>query len=109
AATKRCFMSIKRTNLKVAIVQQANSDSVEDNLKRLQAGIEKAAGLGAELVVLQELHNTRYFCQSEDTKIFDLAESIPGPSTELFGKIAKANKVVIVSSLFERRAPGVYH
>lgn len=85
------------------------SDSAEENKKRLAEGIEKAARLGAELVVLQELHNTRYFCQVESTDNFDLAEPVPGPSTEFFGALAKRLGIVLVTSLFERRTAGLYH
>jgi N-carbamoylputrescine amidase len=82
---------------------------VEKNLERIEAGIKEAAQQGAQLVVLQELHNSIYFCQTENTELFDLAETIPGPSTERFGKLAKELGVVIVTSLFERRATGLYH
>ena len=85
------------------------SDSAEENKKRLAEGIEKAARQGAELVVLQELHNTRYFCQVESTDNFDLAEPVPGPSTEFFGALAKRLGIVLVTSLFERRTAGLYH
>ena len=82
---------------------------MEKNLERIEAGIREAARQGAQLVVLQELHNSLYFCQTENTELFDLAETIPGPSTERFGKLAKELGVVMVSSLFERRATGLYH
>ena len=85
------------------------SDSAEENKKRLAEGIEKATRQGAELVVLQELHNTRYFCQVESTDNFDLAEPVPGPSTEFFGALAKRLGIVLVTSLFERRTAGLYH
>ena len=75
----------------------------------MEDGIREAARQGAELVVLQELHNSLYFCQTESTDCFDLAESIPGPSTERYGKLAKELGIVIVTSLFERRATGLYH
>ena len=80
-----------------------------DNRQRLGEKIKKLAHEGAELIVLQELHNGLYFCQTEDVNVFDQAESIPGPSTEFYGHLAKELGVVIVTSLFERRAPGLYH
>ena len=95
--------------LKVGLVQQRCTADREANIAGSAAGIRKAAAEGAELVVLQELHTSLYFCQREDTRCFDLAESIPGPSTDLFGALARELGVVIVTSLFERRAPGVYH
>lgn len=95
--------------MKVGIIQQANTPDINKNIESLEANIRKVAADGAELVVLQELHNSLYFCQVEDTDIFDLAETIPGESTERFGKLAKELRVVIVLSLFERRAPGLYH
>lgn len=95
--------------LKVGIVQQSNSADIEQNKIRLQAGIEQCAKHGAQLVVLQELHNSLYFCQTENVDLFDLAEPIPGPSTEFYSAIARRCGVVLVTSLFERRAPGLYH
>lgn len=95
--------------MKVGIIQRACEESTQQNKTGLCEAIRKAAQQGAELVVLQELHNSLYFCQTEDTTLFDLAEPIPGPSTELFGQLAKELGVVIVTSLFERRAPGLYH
>ena len=95
--------------MKVGIIQRACGESTQQNKTGLCEAIRKAAQQGAELVVLQELHNSLYFCQTEDTTLFDLAEPIPGPSTELFGQLAKELGVVIVTSLFERRAPGLYH
>ena len=85
------------------------TDSVEINRQQLAERIADAAQQGAELVVLQELHNSRYFCQVEQTELFDLAEPIPGPSTDFFGALAKDHGIVIVCSLFERRAAGLYH
>ena len=85
------------------------TDSVEENKRRLAERIGEAAGMGAELVVLQELHNSLYFCQVEQTDNFDLAEPIPGPSTEFYGAWAKKHGIVLVVSLFERRAAGLYH
>ena len=78
-------------------------------MQQLKANIEDCASKGAQLVVLQELHNSLYFCQTEDTRLFDLAESIPGPSTRFFGDIARSLEIVLVTSLFEKRAPGLYH
>lgn len=95
--------------MKVGIIQQANTPDINNNLEKLEVNIRKAVQEGAELIVLQELHNSLYFCQIEDTDTFDLAETIPGPSTDRFGKLAKELGVVIVLSLFERRAPGLYH
>ena len=102
-------MSYKKETMKIGLVQQSNTADQADNRTRLRAGIRKAASEGAELVVLQELHNGLYFCQVEDTACFDQAEPIPGPSTEEFGALARELGVVLVLSLFERRAPGVYH
>ena len=95
--------------LKVGIIQQHNTADVEDNKQRLAAKCKALAKQGAQLIVLQELHNSLYFCQTENVNLFDLAEPIPGPSTEFFGAIAKECNVVIVTSLFEKRAAGVYH
>lgn len=95
--------------LSVGLVQETASDNRDANLAKMLAGVRAAAKRGAKLVLLQELHNSLYFCQTEDTAQFDLAESIPGPSTEALGKLAKELGVVIVASLFERRAAGLYH
>ena len=95
--------------MKAGIIQQHNTEDIAGNIKKLTDNIRYCAKQGAELVVLQELHNSLYFCQQEDVNCFDLAETIPGPSTELFGSLAKELKLVIVSSLFEKRAPGLYH
>lgn len=95
--------------MKVGIIQQANTANHQDNISRLTDKIKQLAKQGAELIVLQELHNGLYFCQTEDVNVFDQAESIPGPSTDLFGNLAQELKVVIVLSLFERRAAGLYH
>ena len=95
--------------LKVGLVQQSCTADREANIDGSVARIREAAARGAKLVVLQELHASLYFCQSEDTRCFDLAETIPGPSTDLFGALARELGVVIITSLFERRAPGVYH
>lgn len=95
--------------MKVALIQQSKSSDVTNNKKDLEKSIRDASLNGAELVVLQELHNSLYFCQIESTDNFDLAEPIPGPSTEFFGNIAKECNVVLVTSLFEKRAAGLYH
>ncbi|MDH6359253.1 carbon-nitrogen hydrolase [Parabacteroides sp. PF5-9] len=95
--------------MRIGLIQQKNSNDIAENIKRLQQNIRKCAAEGAELVVLQELHNGLYFCQTEDTTQFDLAESIPGSSTDLFGELAKELGIVLVLSLFEKRAPGLYH
>ncbi|MBR6196961.1 MAG: acyltransferase, partial [Bacteroidaceae bacterium] len=95
--------------MKVGIIQQSCSGDVNANKEKLANNIRKVAKEGAELVVLQELHNSLYFCQTENTQLFDLAEPIPGPSTEFYGAIAKECGVVLVTSLFERRAAGLYH
>lgn len=99
----------KTKTLKVGLVQQSCTADRAHNLKESVQGIRDAARQGAELVLLQELHTGPYFCQTEDTKVFDLAESIPGPSTHDLGAVAKELGIVIVASLFERRAPGIYH
>ncbi|WP_370648532.1 carbon-nitrogen hydrolase [uncultured Parabacteroides sp.] len=95
--------------LKVGLVQQANTGDRAANIEKLKQNIRACALQGAELVVLQELHNGLYFCQTEDTGVFDQAEPVPGPSTEVFGALAKELGVVLVLSLFEKRAPGLYH
>ena len=93
----------------VGLVQMRCGTDVQANLTRAIEGIEEAAGKGAEVVCLQELFRSQYFCQSEDTATFDLAESIPGPSTEAIGRVARARGVAVVASLFEKRAEGVFH
>ena len=95
--------------MKVALIQMSCTPNVEFNLQKLAKGIAQAAQRGAQLVVLQELHNTPYFCQTENPDLFDLAEPIPGPSTDFFGTLARQFGIVIVTSLFERRAAGLYH
>ncbi len=95
--------------IKIGIIQQSNCDNIENNKQKLADNIRDVAAKGAQLVILQELHNSLYFCQTEETAKFDLAEPIPGPSTEFYGKIAKELEVVIVTSLFEARAKGLYH
>ena len=100
---------MNKNELKVGLIQQACSANGYDNRQRLAEHIGAAAKEGAQLVVLQELHNTPYFCQVENVDNFDLAEPIPGPSTEFFGELARQHGIVLVISLFERRAPGLYH
>ena len=95
--------------LQVGMVQMSCTADIQANIGKLKDNIRKCAGMGARLVVLQELHNTVYFCQSENASLCDLAETVPGPSTETFGALAKELGVVLVLSLFERRAPGIYH
>lgn len=95
--------------MKLGILQLSITADIAGNKARLAEGIRDLANQGAQLVVLQELHNTLYFCQVEDVANFDLAEPIPGPSTEYYGRLARELGIVIVSSLFERRAPGLYH
>ncbi len=95
--------------LKIGLVQQSCSANVEANKKKLAENIASVCAQGAELVVLQELHNSLYFCQVESTDNFDLAEPIPGPSTDFYGALARQHGVVLVTSLFERRAAGLYH
>ncbi|NMR23971.1 carbon-nitrogen hydrolase [Pseudoalteromonas sp. NEC-BIFX-2020_015] len=95
--------------LTVALVQQTNSDNADENMAKSIAGIRDAVSQGAQLVVLQELHRSLYFCQTEDVDVFDLAETIPGPSSNTLGQLAKELGIVIVASLFEKRATGLYH
>ena len=98
-----------QNKIKVGFIQQHNTNDINDNMQRLKKGIEQLAKQGAQLIVLQELHNSLYFCQIETVDNFDLAEPIPGPSTAFVSEIAAANNVVIVTSLFEKRAAGLYH
>lgn len=95
--------------MKTGIIQQHNTADRNDNMQRLAEKITALASQGAELIVLQELHNSLYFCQTENTGCFDMAETIPGESTDFFGSLAKKLGVVIVTSLFEKRAAGLYH
>ena len=95
--------------MKIGLIQQSNTASRSENVAKLENNIRICAATGAELIVLQELHNGLYFCQTEDPSVFEQAETIPGPSTESFGKLAKELSVVIVLSLFEKRAPGLHH
>jgi len=98
-----------KKKMKTAIIQQTNTSNIDDNKAKLAKNIKSCAQQGAELVVLQELHNSLYFCQVEDTANFDLAEPIPGPSTEFYGELAKKHNIVLVTSLFEKRTAGLYH
>ena len=100
---------MNRTTLPVALIQEKNLGDADANLSVIEARVAEAAKRGARLVLLQELHNGAYFCQHESVQEFDLAEPIPGPSTERLGRLAKQHGVVLVSSLFERRAAGLYH
>lgn len=95
--------------MKIALIQMSCTADVQANREKLAERIAQAASQGAELVVLQELHNSLYFCQTENTDLFDLAEPIPGPSTEFYGALARQHGIVLITSLFERRAPGLYH
>ncbi len=95
--------------MKIALIQQQASASAAENRRRLAECVGEAAAAGAELVVLQELHDSLYFCQTESTDNFDLAEPIPGPATEFYAEVARRCGVVLVTSLFERRAAGLYH
>ncbi|TCK18377.1 N-carbamoylputrescine amidase [Thiogranum longum] len=100
---------MKPQTLRVAAVQMACSADPDTNLRHIDEQLEKAASAGVQLVLLQELHNHRYFCQSENPENFDLAETIPGPTTEHLSEQARRHELVIVASLFERRASGLYH
>jgi len=95
--------------IRIGILQQHNTADYKDNIRRLAENIADLAKRGAQLIILQELHNSLYFCQTEDVSKFDLAEPIPGPSTGFFGELARKYGVIIVTSLFEKRAPGLYH
>src|SRR6266478_8647556 len=93
----------------IGLIQTACSPDPAANLKKTLAAAERAAREGAQIICTQELFRSQYFCQTEDHKFFQLAEPIPGPTTEAFQKFAKEKQVVIVASLFEKRAAGVYH
>lgn len=108
-ATSQVAMPMKTQTLPVALIQERNHGSAEENLAVIEDRVGEAARQGAKLVLLQELHNGAYFCQHESVDEFDRAEAIPGPSTERLGTLAKRHGVVLVSSLFERRAAGLYH
>lgn len=100
---------MSQKTIKAALVQIAVSENISDNIAKLTSKIREAAAKGAGLVVLQELHNSPYFCQTENPENFSLAETIPGPSTGIYGNLAKECGIVLVTSLFEKRAPGLYH
>jgi N-carbamoylputrescine amidase len=100
---------MKAAPFRLGLVQMSCDTDASANVEKAVDRVREAAKMGAQIVCLQELFRTQYFCQKEDAQIFDLAEAIPGPSTELFGKIAKETGVAVVASLFERRAPGIYH
>lgn len=102
-------MSTSSRILRVGLVQQSCSADVEANKQKLARNIADVAQQGAQLVILQELHNSLYFCQTENTELFDLAEPIPGPSTDFYGELARKHHIVLVTSLFECRAAGLYH
>ena len=95
--------------LKTGLIQQENSADIEANKSKLASSIAWCAEHGAKLIVLQELHNSLYFCQTEDTTLFDLAETIPGRSTKFYSFLAKEHEVVLITSLFEKRSAGLYH
>ncbi len=98
-----------RKTLKVALLQETDRGSRDANLDAIEAGLREAAKAGVELVLLQELHNGPYFCQRESVDVFDFAETIPGPGTERIGKLAEELKLVVIASIFEKRATGLYH
>ena len=97
------------SELRIGILQQSKTSDMESNIKAIEEEVTDLARRGAELIILSELHNSLYFCQVEDVNNFDLAEPIPGPSTDFYGALAKKLGVVMVISLFEKRAPGLYH
>ena len=103
------MQTTRQMTIKIGLLQLHNVADVKENIHRLDTEIRSLAKRGAQLIVLQELHNSLYFCQTENVDLFDLAEPIPGPSTDFFGNIARECGVVIVTSLFEKRAPGLYH
>ncbi|HUX59786.1 MAG TPA: carbon-nitrogen hydrolase [Ignavibacteriaceae bacterium] len=100
---------IEQTKFKVALIQMSMSDDVDENISKAASWIDKAANEGGEVICLPELFSSHYFCQKEDIKYFNLAESIPGKTTKLIGEIAKRRKIIIIAPLFEKRAPGIYH
>ncbi len=100
---------MKSRRIKIGLIQQSNTPDMQVNQEKLAANIGECVKNGAQLVVLQELHDSLYFCQTEDTDMFDLAEPIPGPSTDYFGAMARHYQIVLITSLFEKRAPGLYH
>src|ERR671933_356431 len=99
----------ERESVRVGLVQMTCAPEPEPNMEKAVARVREAASKGAQVVCLQELFRSQYFCQTKDIELFKLAEPIPGPSTEALGRLARQKKIVIVASLFERRAPGLYH
>src|SRR5262245_15058099 len=102
-------MAAPRQTFTIGLIQMRCAPDPETNLERAEAFLRQAASSGAQIACLPELFRTPYFCQREDPAVFDLAEPIPGPSTERLGQVARETGMVVVASLFERRAPGVYH
>lgn len=100
---------MSQKTIKTGLIQIAVSENISDNIAKLTSKIREATAKGAGLIVLQELHNSLYFCQVEDPENFSLAETIPGSSTDIYGALAKECNIVLVTSLFEKRAPGLYH
>ncbi|MGH9907402.1 MAG: nitrilase-related carbon-nitrogen hydrolase, partial [Pyrinomonadaceae bacterium] len=100
---------VKSNSVTVGLIQMSCGPKPEANLQKAIARIGEAAKKGAQIVCLQELFRSQYFCQTEDTELFKLAETIPGPTTEALSKVARANKIVIVASIFEKRTAGIYH
>src|SRR5262245_46456005 len=96
-------------HLKIGMIQESFSKDKEKNIEKIARHVKDLASKGVELVLLSELHTTPYFCQTENVDYFDLAESIPGPTTKKLSDIAAKSQVVIVSSIFEKRDPGIYH
>ena len=101
--------TFKESSMKIGIIQQHNVEDVKENVLHLVTKVRALAKEGAELIVMQELHNSLYFCKEENVDLFDLAEPIPGPTTQIFGNLAKELGIVIVTSIFEKRATGLYH
>ena len=99
----------KQNSVAVGLIQMSCGPNPEANFKKAVSRIGEAAKQGAQIVCLQELFRSQYFCQTEDIKLFSLAEPIPGPSTEALGRVAREKKIVIVASLFEKRTAGIYH
>ena len=100
---------MQRSKFRIGLVQMACSKDPNENLAKAEWRIREAAGKGAQIVCLQELFRSQYFCREEDPRLFDLAEPVPGPTTDSFGRLARSLEVAIIGSVFERRAPGVYH
>src|SRR5215467_3708028 len=105
----RATIQIMNDKFTVGLIQMRSTKDAEENLSRAATKIREAARHGAQIVCMHELFRGEYFCRTEDAALFDLAEAVPGPATEAFGKVARENKVALVVSLFERRAAGVYH